>query len=267
MDLKILTAARRNRGLTGKCAMGIMIKTPSYGLSKTRLCPPLSSEEAANISRCFLKDTAVAIQTLSEEDPFLVGVAIYTPVGSEAALEELLPPGFKTIAQRDGDLGTRLIGAEEDLFSVGFSAVCLLGSDSPTLPLNLLRDLSIFLKEPKDRVMIGPCRDGGYYVIGLRHPHRRLFEEIAWSTDRVYFDTVERAKEIGLPTSALPDWYDVDDQISFSRLLSELFPEHASEVVPRGSPAPYTREFLRQILLEEGTGRIWPQSSTSLPIR
>ena len=78
--------------------------------------------------------TSVAIQAFCQEDLFVVGVAIYTPVGSEATLGELLPPGFKMIAQREGDFGTRLLGAAEDLFSVGFSAVCLIDADSPTLP-------------------------------------------------------------------------------------------------------------------------------------
>ena len=264
MNLEILTAAWRNPAVTGKCAMGVMIKTPRNGFSKTRLCPPLSSEEAASISRCFLKDTSATIQVLSQEDPFVVGVAIYTPVGSEATLGGLLPPGFKMIAQREVDFGTRLLGAAKDLFSVGFSAVCLIDSDSPTLPLHYLRDLSNFLKEPEDRMVIGPCWDGGYYVIGLRQAHARLFEDVTWNTDRVYVETVERSKEINLPVIALPAWYDVDDQISLSRLLSELFPERANEAVPRGSPAPHTREFLHQILLGEGNSRIWPQSSASV---
>jgi rSAM/selenodomain-associated transferase 1 len=263
MNLEILTAACRNPAVTGKCAMGVMVKTPRKGFSKTRLSPPLSSEEAASISRCFLKDTSMAIQALCQEDPFVVGLAIYTPVGSEATLGEFLPAGFKMIAQREGDFGTRLLGAAEDLFSVGFSAVCLIDSDSPTLPFHCLRDLSTSLKEPKDRMVIGPCSDGGYYVLGLRHAHPRLFEDVTWNTDRVYGETLERAKEINLPAIALPAWYDVDDQISLNRLLSELFPERANEAVPRGSPAPYTKEFLRQILVGEGTSRIWPETSTS----
>jgi hypothetical protein len=97
MKLEILTSARRNPAVTDKCAMGVMIKTPRNGFSKTRLSPPLSSEEAASISRCFLKDTTTTIEALSHEDPYLVGVAIYTPVGSEANLGELLPPRFKMI--------------------------------------------------------------------------------------------------------------------------------------------------------------------------
>jgi uncharacterized protein len=264
MKLEILTSACRNPAVTDKCAMGVMIKTPRNGFSKTRLSPPLSSEEAASISRCFLKDTSAAIKALCHEDPFVVGVAVYTPVGSEAALGELLPPGFKMIAQRQAGFGTRLLGAVEDLFSVGFSAVCLIDSDSPTLPFHCLRDLTTFLKEPKDRMVIGPCSDGGYYLLGLRRAHTRLFEDVTWNTDRVYVETVERSKEINLPAITLPVWYDVDDQISLHRLLAELFPERANEAVPQGSPAPNTKEFLRQILVAEGTGRIWSQTFTSV---
>jgi hypothetical protein len=75
MKLEILTPGRQNPAVTDKCAMGIMIKTPRNGFSKTRLSPPFSSEEGASISCCFLKDTSAAIASLSREDPFVVGVA------------------------------------------------------------------------------------------------------------------------------------------------------------------------------------------------
>jgi uncharacterized protein len=264
MALEILASDPPNRTLTNKCAMGIMIKAPRVGYSKTRLSPALAPEEAANISRCFLRDTTAAIEALSHQDPFVVGVAIYTPVGSEPVFAELLPQSFRMIPQREGDLGTRLSGATEDLFSAGFSAVCLVDSDSPTLPFRYLQEAATLLKEPTDQMVIGPCTDGGYYVLGLRQAHARLFEEITWSTDRVYGETVERSKEINLPAITLPAWYDVDDQFSLNRLLSELFPERANEAVTQGSPAPCTKEFLRQILVREGTSRIWPQMSTSM---
>jgi rSAM/selenodomain-associated transferase 1 len=263
MKLEILTSGHRNPVVTDKCAMGIMIKAPRAGFSKTRLSPPLSQEEAANISSCFLKDTTAAIDALSHMDPFVAGIAIYTPVGSEADFAELLPRSFKIIAQREGGFGARLLGATEDLFSIGFSAVCLIDSDSPTLPFHYLRNLSTILKEPKDRMVIGPSLDGGYYALGLRRAHPRIFEDVSWSTDRVYGETVERSKEINLPAITLPAWYDVDDRLSLNRLLSELFPERAKEAVPQGSPALYTKDFLRQILAGEGTERIWPQASAS----
>jgi uncharacterized protein len=265
MKAEILTAADRNPALADKCALGIMIKTPRNGFSKTRLCPPFSLEEAAGISSCFLKDTSSTIEALARQDPFAVGVAVYTPVGSEDQLGELLPAGFKMIAQQETDFGHRLIAATEDLFSTGFGAVCLINSDSPTLPLEYLQALVTALKPGDDRMVIGPSSDGGYYALGLRRAHRRLFEAITWNADQVCSQTIERSKEIGLPVVKLPVWYDVDDQAMLSRLLSELFPERAMEAAPPGSSAPNTRDFLRRILEGEGAGRIWPKSG-SVPV-
>ena len=265
MKPEILTPGLSNHAAAGRCAIGIMIKTPRNGFSKTRLCPPFSLEEAAGISRCFLKDTSATIEALGREDPFVTGVAVYTPVGSEDDLRQLLPPGFKLIAQRETDFGSRLLGAIQDLFSVGFEAVCLINSDSPTLPFSYLKELGAFLKEPKDRVVVGPSSDGGYYAIGMRVAHPRLFEEITWNTDRVYDETVERAKEVGLLPITLPAWYDVDDKFCLSRLLSELFPERAKERMLKGAPAPSTKAFLHEILVREGSGRIWPDAQSASP--
>src|SRR5260221_4545523 len=194
--------------------MGIMNKTPRKGFLKTRLCPPFLPEKAAGISGCFLKDTSATIEALRNEEPFAVGVAVYTPVGTEGELEPLLPPGFKMIARRNTHFGTRLSGAIQDLFSVGFGAACLITSDSPTLPFSYLQELAACLKAPQDRVVIGPSSDGGYYAIGMRHAHPRLFEQITWNTDRVYDETIERAKEIALPAVSLPGLYGLGAKFS-----------------------------------------------------
>ncbi|HYY27090.1 MAG TPA: TIGR04282 family arsenosugar biosynthesis glycosyltransferase [Chthoniobacterales bacterium] len=264
MKHQVLIPDRQDPALENKCALGIMIKTPKPGFSKSRRSPPLSLEEAASLSSCFLRDKSETIEALCREDPFVVGVAVYTPAGSESDLEAFLAPGFKMIPQREVDFGARLFGAVEDLFSVGFSAVCLLDSDSPTIPVQHLNEMAALLKEPEDRVVIGPSTDGGYYCVGLRRAHARLFEEITWSTSRVKAQTVERAKEIDLSVIELPPWYDVDDELSLARLLSELFPEAANQKVVQGAPAPKTKAFLGQILAEEGPERIWP--SASLPM-
>jgi uncharacterized protein len=154
MRIEMLTAGQPGCGVKDKCAMGIMIKTPRNGFSKTRLSPPFSLQEAANMSRCFLKDTSATIEALCLVDPFVIRVTIYTPVGSEDELQGLLSPGFKMIAQRDVDFGARLWWATQDLFSVGFAAVCLINSDSPTLPMRYLHNMAISLKETKDQVVL-----------------------------------------------------------------------------------------------------------------
>jgi uncharacterized protein len=259
MRLEILRTAIPDPKLADVCAIGIMIKAPRSGASKTRLSPPLTPAEAADISRCFLRDTASSIATLARMNPRVSGIAVYTPVGSEEEFSELLPSDFKLIPQRAEGFGERLSGAVEDLFSAGYGAVCLLDSDSPNLPLAVLENLVTTLFEFQDKVVVGPCVDGGYYAIGLRRPHRCVFEEIAWSTDQVYRETLERAAEINLPVTTLPVWYDIDDETSLQQLLVDLFeapPNNETSLMAGAAPA--TKAFLQRILQAEGGDRIWP---------
>src|SRR4029078_8261925 len=83
----------------------------------------------------------------------------------------------------------------------------------------------VFLSHPGDRAVLGPSTDGGYYLLGLKARHRRLFEDVSWSTDQVAHQTLARAAEIGLAVHLLPAWYDVDDAQSLSVLYGELFGE------------------------------------------
>ena len=101
-------------------------------------------------------------------------------------------------------LGHSLADAARDLLAAGYGSVCLVNSDSPTLPTAFLVDAAMALRAPDDRLVLGPAADGGYYCIGLKRPHLRLFEEIAWSTPRVFAQTCDRAREIGLAVVLLP---------------------------------------------------------------
>ncbi len=87
----------------------------------------------------------------------------------------------------------------------------VLNSDSPTLPTSLLVETAHVLARPGDRAVFGPALDGGYYLLGLKAQHHRLFQNIAWSTEHVAHQTLERAAELDLPVHILPTWYDVDD--------------------------------------------------------
>jgi glycosyltransferase A (GT-A) superfamily protein (DUF2064 family) len=118
-----------------------------------------------------------------------------------------------------------------------------------------------FLARPEDSVVLGPSDDGGYYLIGLKKIHRRLFEAIDWSTERVLEQTIEAAREIDVPVHLLPTWYDVDDRRTLSRLCRELFGSNGND--ENGFTAPATRGFLSDLLEREGRGRIWPDESQS----
>jgi rSAM/selenodomain-associated transferase 1 len=229
-----------------------MTKAPEPGKVKTRLTPPLTAEESAGLNKCFLRDIALSIEAAAQESPAR-GVGVYTPVGAESAYAEILPADFLLLAQRGTDFGERLLFAAEDLFKVGFGSVCLINSDSPTVAASSFIEAARILAESADRVVLGPSDDGGYYLIGLKARHRRLFEEIEWSTERVLEQTTERARELGLEVHCLPNGFDVDDAATLHRLCEEVLGVNA-----RKGTAPSTQRFLAQIIEREGRDRIWP---------
>lgn len=203
------------------CALAVMAKAPRPGKVKTRLSPPLTPDQASALNVCFIRDTAENIQQVTEASKS-AGLVAYTPVGEESAFDGLLPTGFQLLPQRGNDFGERLLYVCEDLFACGFSAVCLIDSDSPTMPQDALLQAVEWLSHAGDRMVLGASDDGGYYLIGMKRLHRRVFEQIDWSTERVFDQTLERAREIGLTTELLPTWYDVDDATTLERLRREL---------------------------------------------
>jgi len=242
---------------TPVCALGLMAKAPLAGEVKTRLVPPLTAPEAAELNMCFLRDMTANISAVSETAA-ASGLVVYTPAGAEAAFDRVLPAGFRLLVQRGANLGERLGNATDDLLQQGYGAVCLINSDSPTLPQSLLLRAIELLEADGDRVVLGAAEDGGYYLIGLKHAHRHLFDRIAWSTPDVFARTKQRAAEIDLPVELLPPWYDVDDALTLNRLCGDLF---FSESLNGAYAAPHTRAFLESLIKAEGLDRICPKPS------
>ena len=231
-----------------------MTKAPRAGKVKTRLTPPLTSDEAAELNICFLRDTASAI-AIATTAGGAKGIGVYTPIGEEESFEGVLPKEFQLVAQRGQNFGERLTCAMQDLFQLGFDSVCLIDSDSPTVSPTVFAEAVEKLSAPGDRIVLGPCDDGGYYLIGLKKLHHRLFEEIDWSSERVFAQTKMRAAEIGVSVHELPRGFDVDDRVSLRRLCDELLGDKERSTK---NIAPNTRKFLSQIVEREGRDRIWP---------
>jgi uncharacterized protein len=281
---RVLDPTLRDQVTPALCALAVMTKAPQAGRVKTRLVPPLTPDEAAELNKCFLRDTAAAISSACSRRPacpskprlrrvgdagkkrikqarashppsrsfgaagnepaaVACGVAVYTPVGAETAYTNILPADFSLLPQRGDKFGERLYFAVEDLFKCGFDSVCLIDSDSPTVPAENFAEALELLSAIEDRVVLGPSDDGGYYLIGVKKPHRHLFEQIDWSTERVLNQTIQRATEIGLEVKLLPNGYDVDDGASLRRLCNELLSEHGDDCVAR-----ITRRFLADMV-------------------
>ena len=246
--MRVLRAGERERGRENVCALAVMAKAPRAGKVKTRLQPPLTADEAAALNVCFLRDTAENIAGVAMGGA-AQGLVCYTPVGDEGAFDGLLPKEFALIAQRGDEFGERLLGAAEDILSCGFGAVCLIDSDSPTMPAEALRAAVHELMKTGDRVVIGGSEDGGYYLIGMKRAHAKVFERIAWSTASVYAETVERVGEAGLELAELPRWYDVDDAATLAVLERELLLDQRPEFAAvEGYDAQHTRAYLAERL-------------------
>jgi uncharacterized protein len=223
-------------------AIGIICKAPQPGRAKTRLATAVGEVAASELSACFLRDVAAAIEAVPEALDRR-GYGVYAPAGAEHIMRELLPATFGLLLQVGDDLGNVLFGATRDLLIDGHDCVLLVNGDSPTLPVRFLVQAIENLREAGDRMVLGPASDGGYYLIGLKRPHRHLFTQIAWGTESVARSTCERAAEIGLDTTLLPEWYDIDDIETLGWLKDELAGN--STRFRGGGLAPATRAFLK----------------------
>jgi uncharacterized protein len=220
---------------TARIAVAIMAKAPQPGEVKTRLCPPLSHEAAAQLYRCFLLDKIAQVNALQRAAP----VISYSPADSKPIFEDLTPIHFMLIPQRGADLGARLLSTFDQLFRLGYTQVIVIDSDTPTLPLSYLERALMLTAEAENDVVLGPTEDGGYYLIGLHQSHRELFEQMPWSTAQVFPETRRRSAQYGLTVACIEYWYDVDTPDDLARLTASC------GQIPNGW-AWHTRQFLRE---------------------
>lgn len=191
-------------------ALIVFAKAPIPGQVKTRLCPPLTPDEAATLHGSFVIDTLertklTATQLKLQFDRYLACAPSSTHVFFKIMEER---HGVKVIDQVGDDLGARMNQAFDVLFKKGYRQVLIIGTDVPTLPLDYFKQ-TLTLLDSHDLVL-GPALDGGYYLIGLKRMAPELFADIPWSTDHVLKRTQENAVTLGLKAALLEPWRDVD---------------------------------------------------------
>jgi len=214
-------------------ALMVMAKEPLPGRTKTRLSPPLSGQQAADLYRCFLLDTLELMKRVEGVQPIIA----YLPPEARPFFRCFAPPGFDFIPQVGAHLGERLDNVLTHCLQRGYHQAVVMDSDSPTLPVTYLRQAFKELEDPRVDVVLGPCNDGGYYLIGLKSPCSALFQGMVMSTPTVVTETLERAREQRLQVACLPRWHDVDTSEDLERLIEELRsqPDHLAQ---------HTRAFL-----------------------
>lgn len=217
-------------------ALIVVAKQPAPGQTKTRLSPPLTLEQSSALYEAFLLDTLDQMRQVQEA----LRVIAYLPPDAQDYFQRFAPD-FEMTPQEGPDLGSRLDHALTGYLSRGYKRVAIMDSDSPTLPSAYLSQAFKILAGGAD-VAIGPCEDGGYYLIGIKQPIPRLLREVRMSTPTVTADTIALAKEEGLSVSLLPMWYDVDDAESLGRLAKEIENLNAQVAI-------HTRRFLGQDMI------------------
>jgi uncharacterized protein len=207
------------------CGIAFMAKASVPGRAKTRLVPPLTHEQAADLNTAFLQDIAANLVAAGRDAggrARIVGYAAYGPPGAGDFFRRILPESIGLIEAWLPNFGDCLFHTIREILSRGHHSAVVLNADSPTLPTAFLLETAEVLAGDGDRAVLGPSRDGGYYLLGLKATHQRMFEDIAWSTERVAAQTLQRAREIGLDVHMLPEWYDVDDIEDLRRVEAEL---------------------------------------------
>jgi len=192
-------------------ALVVMAKSPVAGRVKTRLIPPLTGVEAAELYTHFLADTFINLKRLEDIKLYL---AILNE-GGEEPLELPIPEGVELVEQSGSELGERLFYITKRLFNKGHERVAIIGSDSPDIPPEYISDAFLSLKPGSSKVVLGPADDGGYYLIAMNRLDERPFRGINWSTPTVLDETIA---SLGGEVELLKPWYDIDEPKDILRL-------------------------------------------------
>ncbi|MBV9774906.1 MAG: TIGR04282 family arsenosugar biosynthesis glycosyltransferase [Gemmatimonadetes bacterium] len=182
----------------------MFVRAPEAGRVKTRLAAEVGAEAALRVY------VRLAEHALAEARAAGAAVRVhFTPAGAEAAVRGWLGGPADYLPQAEGDLGERLERAFAEAFAAGFRRVVVIGSDLPELSAEVLRRAAVLLDGYA--AVLGPARDGGYYLLGLRAPLPEVFRGIPWSTDAVLARTLDRLRAAGIEPALLETLGDVDE--------------------------------------------------------
>jgi uncharacterized protein len=221
-------------------ALAVLAKAPIPGSVKTRMVPPLTHDQAAELSRALLLDQLDHLTELGDVDLYVA----FTPIDAKSLMKSIVPASFQCFPQRGDDIGERMYEVFAELWRRGHRNSILIGSDLPVVPLVFFRDAFKVLEREDRQLVLGPSEDGGYYLVGMNQPTPEIFEGMAWSHDQVLAQTTEKLGRLGIDFRLLPGWFDLDTIEDIERLRAE--PDPAIRAAMRR-----TVDYLRRLGLDQ----------------
>lgn len=191
-----------------KAAIGLFVKYPEAGKVKTRLAKTVGKEEAARIYDELARTNFEVLKQIQKEN--VEAVIYYDPPERKKEIEAWLPKASLYLPQRGKTLDERLIEAFKELFHKGYQKALIVGSDTLALSERILQDAIEKLDEKE--LVVGPAKDGGYYLIGMTHFMPEVFEGIPWSTGAVLAKTIEKMKTFGYEYQFTESLEDLDEE-------------------------------------------------------
>ncbi|MEI6207804.1 MAG: TIGR04282 family arsenosugar biosynthesis glycosyltransferase [Desulfuromonadales bacterium] len=209
-----------NRGLI------IFAREPVPGRVKTRLAVSIGDGTAAKLYEAMIRNVLKTCREICDVETVVYWDCDETSLPLLANLYECL-----SRRQAAGDLGIRMQSAFEDMFASGYEFCCIIGSDAPDLPVAYIQEAFNLLTAQKTDTVFGPCRDGGYYLLGMSRFWPQLFSNIDWSTPQVLQQSLEATDRTGIKATLLPEWYDIDTQDDLEIFLTRNRTHSCSSLV------------------------------------
>lgn len=209
-------------------ALVVMAKAPIEGQVKTRLCPPLEPDEAASLHGSLVMDMLECCRSVKGCDRILAG----WPNGAHPFFKAMEARYKVKVWDQEGeDLGRRMAAVFQAGLGTTYHTMLLVGTDIPGMSAPLLAEGLKALAHHD--VVLGPAQDGGYYLIGLRKPVPELFQDIPWSTDRVFSLTEDKARRLGLSVKVLARLRDLDTLDDLEAIIRDVKRPGATFASPR----------------------------------
>ncbi len=192
---------------SGDASLILFARFPRPGKVKTRLASSLGHELAAEFYK-------LCAEHIFQESVKLSGrirhYLFYSDLDDSDDIKRWAGSKFHFVPQIEGDLGERMEHAFDTVFFHDTRKAVIIGTDVPDLSSNIIED-AFHILDSCD-IVVGPSRDGGYYLLGMKELYKEIFADMPWSTDQVFKRTLNRIRGLGLTVHLLPTLSDIDTE-------------------------------------------------------